>query len=110
MLRYINDGGEMPLCRDSDDGNQELGLQSSEVNTNRSAVIDHLSLIIDVMRNLAQICTVKSRVQYALMYNRLRMATFHWCQRFKLFNQRITNHRLNTHIKFSQFVCVKNTT
>jgi len=69
MLRYINDGGEMPLCRDSDDGNQELGLQSSEVNTNRSAVIDHLSLIIDVMRNLAQICTVKSRVQYALMYN-----------------------------------------
>jgi len=34
MLQYINDGGEMPVSRVSGDGNQELGLQSSEVNTN----------------------------------------------------------------------------
>jgi len=40
----------MPLGRDSGDGNQELGLQSSEVNTHPSAVINH------VMRNIAKIC------------------------------------------------------
>jgi len=33
MLQYINDGGDMPLSRVSGDGNQELSLQSSQVNT-----------------------------------------------------------------------------
>jgi len=42
MMQYINDGGEMPLSRVGGDGDQELGLQLSQVNTKWYAVIYHL--------------------------------------------------------------------